>query len=394
MLVAHLETHLRARGRRRRARGACRASRGRRKARCATRSRCSTRRSPTAPAAVVRRDACATCSASPTARRSSTCSRRRCAATCRPPSQACARNTTPAPTRRVILSDLAAFTHLVTRLKLVPGGREGSGPDRGRARPRRRVRAARCRSGALSRAWQILLKGDPGGAGRDAAASPPPRWCWCASPMPPTCRRRTRRCALLKDGAPRRRRARPSARSGAPGRPGLRPAMRRSRRRMPGRKPQLRPLAAAAAAARCRGCAASRMWSRSPASSARSRSRAPSSAMCGSCASRRAGSSSRSPRAASRDLANDLARALDDWTGRRWMVALSSEPGAPTLHEQRQAAERERKQRRRRPSARAGGAGALPRRRDRRRARRAKRGRGRSRRGAADDPEADEELRP
>ena len=25
--------------------------------------------------------------------------------------------------------------------------------------------------------------------------SRPPRWCWCASPMRPTCRRRTRRCA-------------------------------------------------------------------------------------------------------------------------------------------------------------------------------------------------------
>ena len=135
-------------------------SRARRKARCATRCRCSTRRSPTAPAG-RRRDACATCSASPTAAASSTCSRRRCAATCRPPSRACAANTTPAPTRRVVLSDLAAFTHLVTRLKLVPEAAEGSEPDRGRARPRRRVRRARCRPRALSRAWQMLLKGVP-----------------------------------------------------------------------------------------------------------------------------------------------------------------------------------------------------------------------------------------
>src|SRR5205085_11035015 len=44
-----------------------------------------------------------------------------------------------------------------------------------------------------------------------------------------------------------------------------------------------------------------------------------------------------------RKLPGDLARALDAWTGRRWVVALSSEPGAPTLHEQRQAVERERK---------------------------------------------------
>jgi DNA polymerase-3 subunit gamma/tau len=47
---------------------------------------------------------------------------------------------------------------------------------------------------------------------------------------------------------------------------------------------------------------------------------------------------------ASRTLANDLARALDLWTGRRWVVALSSEPGAPTLKQQRDAAARDRKE--------------------------------------------------
>ena len=30
-------------------------------------------------------------------------------------------------------------------------------------------------------------------------------------------------------------------------------------------------------------------------------------------------------------IANDLARALDAWTGRRWIVALSKETGAPTI---------------------------------------------------------------
>jgi DNA polymerase-3 subunit gamma/tau len=46
----------------------------------------------------------------------------------------------------------------------------------------------------------------------------------------------------------------------------------------------------------------------------------------------------------SRTIANDLARALQTWTGQRWVVALSSEPGAPTLHEQAQRAARERKE--------------------------------------------------
>jgi DNA polymerase-3 subunit gamma/tau len=46
---------------------------------------------------------------------------------------------------------------------------------------------------------------------------------------------------------------------------------------------------------------------------------------------------------ASESLPNDLSRALKSWTDRRWVVALSSEPGAPTLREQRQRQERERR---------------------------------------------------
>jgi DNA polymerase-3 subunit gamma/tau len=42
-------------------------------------------------------------------------------------------------------------------------------------------------------------------------------------------------------------------------------------------------------------------------------------------------------------LAGDLAQRLRDWTGTRWIVTLSSDGGAPTLLEQRMAAERARK---------------------------------------------------
>jgi DNA polymerase III subunit gamma/tau len=42
-------------------------------------------------------------------------------------------------------------------------------------------------------------------------------------------------------------------------------------------------------------------------------------------------------------LAAQLARKLQDWTGQRWMVALSSAEGAPSLMEQAQAAEREKR---------------------------------------------------
>lgn len=36
-------------------------------------------------------------------------------------------------------------------------------------------------------------------------------------------------------------------------------------------------------------------------------------------------------------LINDLSRKLTQWTGRKWLVALSNEDGAPTLREQRLA---------------------------------------------------------
>ena len=44
---------------------------------------------------------------------------------------------------------------------------------------------------------------------------------------------------------------------------------------------------------------------------------------------------------ASRTLVNELSRKIAQWTGKRWMVAVSSQPGAPTLKSQvdaRQAA--------------------------------------------------------
>jgi len=46
---------------------------------------------------------------------------------------------------------------------------------------------------------------------------------------------------------------------------------------------------------------------------------------------------------ASPALAQTLMRKLQDWTGTRWMVAISSGPGAPTLREQAEAKEQERR---------------------------------------------------
>jgi DNA polymerase-3 subunit gamma/tau len=49
-------------------------------------------------------------------------------------------------------------------------------------------------------------------------------------------------------------------------------------------------------------------------------------------------------RSAARTLVNELARKLEQWTGRRWTVIVSNEPGQPTLRSQalEQKNERER----------------------------------------------------
>ena len=45
-------------------------------------------------------------------------------------------------------------------------------------------------------------------------------------------------------------------------------------------------------------------------------------------------------RGAPANLANRVAKHLDEWTGRRWMVAVADAPGQPTLSEQEEAAKR------------------------------------------------------
>ena len=90
----------------------------------------------------------------------------------------------------VVLTDLAEFTHFVTRVKVVPAVAD----EFRSARPSARAAVllpAQLSMRVLSRTWQMLLKGlaevqEAGGRSR------PPRWCWCASPMPPICRRPTK----------------------------------------------------------------------------------------------------------------------------------------------------------------------------------------------------------
>ena len=65
---------------------------------------------------------------------------------------------------------------------------------------------------------------------------------------------------------------------------------------------------------------------------------------------------------APRNLANRLGALLSEWTGRRWVVAISGEPGEPTLTEQEVGDRSPRARGGDGPSARAGGVGGLPRR--------------------------------
>ena len=102
----------------------------------------------------------------------------------------------------VVLADLAEFTHFVTRVKIVPAVADDlslgeAERTRGRAfAAKLSMRVLAMRSGkalmrVLSRTWQMLLKGMAEVRPR-AARSRPPRWCWCASPMRPICRRPTK----------------------------------------------------------------------------------------------------------------------------------------------------------------------------------------------------------
>ena len=79
----------------------------------------------------------------------------------------------------MILSDLATFSHVVTRLKLIPGCGERSRTVGGRAASAARISPQKLSVRTLSRAWQILLKGIPevqaleptGRGGRDGAGA-------------------------------------------------------------------------------------------------------------------------------------------------------------------------------------------------------------------------------
>jgi len=236
----------------------------------------------------------------------------------------------------VILSDLAAFSHVVTRLKLISEAAKDpalSEIERSRGMDYAQKLSVR----TLSRAWQILLKGIPEvqSSNRPIAAAEMVlvRLAYAADlPTPDEALR------ALKDGTP--------LPAGGPPSPSARPSGPTASGNMaiatsqPRPQPRPEPVGAEPAVRL-------RRFEDVVAMAGEKREIVLKAALERDVRLVRfeEGSIELSlAEGGSRTIANDLARALQQWTGQRWMIALSSEQGAPTLREQAAAAERERKE--------------------------------------------------
>ena len=236
----------------------------------------------------------------------------------------------------VILSDLAAFSHIVTRLKLIPEAAKDPALSE-IERTRGTDYAGKLSVRTLSRAWQILLKGIPEvqASNRPIAAAEMVlvRLAYAADlPTPDEALR------ALKDGAP----LPAGGAAPSPSRPSAPATSGNMALATSQAQPQPRPQAAPA-----EPTMRLRRFEDVVALAGEKREIVLKAAL------------ERDVRlvrfeegrielslteTGSRTIANDLTRALQQWTGERWMVALSSEQGAATLHEKAVAAERERKE--------------------------------------------------
>jgi DNA polymerase-3 subunit gamma/tau len=238
----------------------------------------------------------------------------------------------------VILSDLAAFSHVVTRLKLIPdAAKDPALTEAERSRGTEFARTLSVR--VLSRAWQILLKGIPEvqAANRPVAAAEMVlvRLAYAADlPTPDEALRALKDGSPLASGTPAPQ-ARPSGGSGPSGNLALATSQ-------PQAQPRPQPTAAAA-----QPVVRLRRFEDLVALAGEQREIGLKTAL------------ERDVRlvrfeegqiefalaeGGSRTIANELSRALQAWTGQRWVVALSSEPGEPTLYERAQQVARERKE--------------------------------------------------
>ncbi|MEH3118569.1 MAG: DNA polymerase III subunit gamma/tau [Methylorubrum populi] len=256
----------------------------------------------------------------------------------------------------VVLSDLAGFTHLVTRLKLVPGAE--ADPTLSEAERVRGARfAGRLPVRALSRAWQILLKALP-----EVQAAPRPlaaaemaivRLAYAADlPTPDEALRQLRADAAASEGAAPNGRPSPGRDGGAmashgsaalqtaaapAAQPSSRPAL--ASVPVPAFAPETAPRPAVPAGPRLG------RFEDVVAQAEAARDIALKAALERDVHLVRFEEGRIEFRLAPggrQNLPTDLARALDAWTGRRWLVALSKEEGAPTLAENARTAEQTR----------------------------------------------------
>lgn len=263
----------------------------------------------------------------------------------------------------VILSDLASFTHLVTRLKLVPGEAAADPTLSEAERGRGGEFAERLSVRALSRAWQILLKAIPEvqTATRPLAAAEMAlvRLAYAADLPTPDEALRQMRGDVLAATPPR---APGEAIAGPPsvsalGRPALPPIPTFSDTAPAQPRP---PLAMAASGGTRPALAVVPAQPQPEPEGPRLTCLADVVALAD--AKRDIGLKMalerevhlvrfeagriefRLAEGGRPTLANDLGRALDLWTGRRWIVALSKETGEPTLDATARAATETRHQ--------------------------------------------------
>ncbi|KQO43002.1 DNA polymerase III subunit gamma/tau [Methylobacterium sp. Leaf85] len=246
----------------------------------------------------------------------------------------------------VILSDLASFTHLVTRLKLVPEAAAADPTLSADERDRGGAFAAKLSVRALSRAWQILLKAIPEVqvAARPLAAAEMAlvRLAYAADlPTPDEALRQLRTEALASPQTQAPPSASPPAPSSAlsPPQPSTPASV----------EPPPRPALTLAASGSVRAALVPSPVPQVPAVSAGPRLARFEDVVAMADERRDIGLKMALERevhlvrfeegriefrladGGRQSLANDLARSLDAWTGQRWIVALSKEVGEPTL---------------------------------------------------------------
>jgi DNA polymerase III subunit gamma/tau len=236
----------------------------------------------------------------------------------------------------VILSDLATFSHVVTRLKLIPeAARDPALTEVERIRGSDFAQKLSVRT--LSRTWQILLKGIPEvqASNRPVAAAEMVlvRLAYAADlPTPDEALR------ALKDGA--------APPSGGPAPSGPRPSGSSGNLALATSQPQAR-VQVRPQPAEAQPPVRLRRFEDVVALAGEQREIVLKAALERDVRLVRFEEGSiefNLAQGGNRTIANDLSRALQTWTGQRWIVALSSEPGAPTLHEQAQQAARDRKE--------------------------------------------------